>query len=146
MQRIEEKLIRRCKLNQLTEIHDADTVGEILYDRKVMRDEKNGKSQLASQIVKQVDDLRLDRNVKCGNRLVGDYHFRLHYYRTCNAYSLTLTAGKFMLITSCVLTHKPDKLQHFVDLLVDDLFVLLALYYQSFGYYLTDGKTRVKGG
>jgi len=43
-----------------------------LDDRKVMSDEQQGRAQLVLQPGQQVDDLRLHRHVKCGDRLVAD--------------------------------------------------------------------------
>ena len=72
MQRMIEQLIGICKLYHLAVVHNADTVGEVLNDAQVMSDEHDGKTHAVAQVVHQVDDLCLDGNVKCADRLVGD--------------------------------------------------------------------------
>ena len=46
MEGMSKELIGGGKLNHLTEVHNADSVGEILNYREVVRDEENGKTPL----------------------------------------------------------------------------------------------------
>ena len=50
------------------------------------------------QILKHIDDLRLNRNIECRNRFIAYNEFRIHGKRTGNADTLTLTAGKLVRI------------------------------------------------
>ena len=68
-----KKLIGGSKLYHLAEIHNADSVGEVLNDREVMRDKENGKTELFAKLVEKVDYLRLNRYVKSGQRFVSTF-------------------------------------------------------------------------
>lgn len=69
---IGKQLIGPCLFHHLAQIHDRDVVREILDDREVMGDKDIGKSNVLLQLFQQVQDLRLNRNVQCGNRFVAD--------------------------------------------------------------------------
>ena len=78
MQGILKELVRIRQLHHLAEVHNTDTVGEVLNDGQVVGDEQDGQTELLTQLVEQVDDLCLNGNVQCGNRLVADQKFRIH--------------------------------------------------------------------
>ena len=61
-----------------------------------MRDEHVGQILLLLEVQQQVDDLRLDRHVQCGDRLVADDESRLGRQRTGNADTLPLAAGELV--------------------------------------------------
>ena len=48
----------------------------VANDREVVRDEEIGQPEVALQVLEQVEDLRLDRDVERGDRLVGDEQLR----------------------------------------------------------------------
>ena len=64
-----------------------------------MRDKKISQVLLLLEILQQVDDLRLDRNIKRRNRLVADDKFRAHRKTARNTDSLALAAGELVRIT-----------------------------------------------
>ena len=139
-----KQLVAGGHFNQITEIHNADSVAEVFYDRQVVRDEQNGKSELFTQIVQQVDDLRLNGNVQSGNRFVCNDKFRLHDDGTSHADTLTLTAGELVRITRRMLRNKAYHFQNFVNFFVYILFVLYALYNKAFGNDISDRHTRIQ--
>ena len=59
-------------LDDLAEVHHRDPVGDVLHDAEVVRDEQVGQAELGLQVLQQVDDLRLDRDVERADRLVAD--------------------------------------------------------------------------
>jgi hypothetical protein len=65
---------------------------------QVMRDEYVRERQALAQLGKQVDDLRLNRNVESGDGLVRNDEAGLHRERTGDADALTLAARKFMRV------------------------------------------------
>ena len=146
MQGIGEQLIRGSQLHHLAEVHNADTVGEVLNDAQVMGDEQNRQTQLLTQVVQQVDDLRLNGNIQSGDGLVGDQQLGVHDDRTGDADTLTLATGELVGITTCVLANQTDQLQHLVNLLVQNFLVPLALDHQTFGDDLLNGHTGVQRG
>src|SRR6185369_7415512 len=67
------------------------------------------------QVLQQVDDLRLYRNVERRDRLVRNDHLRVERERTGYADALTLTAGKLMGITVVVLRVESGKLEQVLN-------------------------------
>ncbi len=88
-----------------------------------MRDEQVRQPELLLQIFEQIDDLRLNRDVERGDRLVGDDEFRTDRERPRDADALALAAGKFVRIAVCVIGLQTDHLQQ----ILDALFGLFAL-------------------
>ena len=54
----------------LPEVHHGDAVRDVLHDRQVVRDEQVGEVELLLQVLEQVEDLGLDRDVERRDRLV----------------------------------------------------------------------------
>ena len=63
-----------------------------------------------TQIIQQIDNLRLNGNIQRRNRLVADDKFRSYRKRSRNADTLSLSAGKLMGITVCVFGIQTDAL------------------------------------
>ena len=89
-----------------------------------MGNEKIGQSHLFLQIHKKIDDLCLDRNIECGDRLIENDELRLHGKRTRDTDSLALSAGKLVHETVRMLAVQSDQLQIFVDHLLALFFIL----------------------
>ena len=64
--------------------------------------------ELALQVAQQVEDLRLDRDVERGDRLVGDDHLRLQRERARDADALALAARELVRVAVVVLGVEPD--------------------------------------
>ena len=58
--RVGEEILLVAELNHIAEIHYADLIGDMLDDGQVVRDEHVRKIIRLLQILKQVDDLRLN--------------------------------------------------------------------------------------
>ena len=63
-------------LDDLAGIHHGDPVRDARDDAEVVRDQDQRHAELALQLRQQVQDLRLDRDVERGGRLVGDDQLR----------------------------------------------------------------------
>ncbi len=61
-----------AQLHQPAQVHHADPVGQVLQQRQVVRDDHVGELVAVLERAHQVEYLRLDRDVKRGDRLVGD--------------------------------------------------------------------------
>ena len=59
-------------LDDLARVHDRDPVAHLGDDAEVVGDEDDRRAGLVAQVAHQVEDLRLDRHVERGRRLVGD--------------------------------------------------------------------------
>ena len=67
-----KELLRRGLLHQLTEVHDADALGDVPHDGKVVGDKHQRQPQILLQLLKKVKYLGLDGDVEGGYRLVAD--------------------------------------------------------------------------
>ncbi|MPM77690.1 hypothetical protein SDC9_124698 [bioreactor metagenome] len=99
MQRIAVQLIGIHFFDDPAEIHNTNFVRNVLYNSQVVRHKEVGKPELFLQFFHQVDNLRLNRNVQCGNRFVTHDQFRLAGKRSCNAQPLALPAAHLVRIT-----------------------------------------------
>ena len=89
---MENELIRVRKLYHVSQIHNTDSVGNMINYRKVMGDKKICKPHLFLEILKHIYNLSLNRNIKCRNRLVTNYELRINCQCTCNTDTLTLSS------------------------------------------------------
>ena len=72
MLRIAEDVLDRAGLHHPASVHDHYLGGHIGDDAEIVRDEQHRHAQLALQRADQLEDLRLDRDVERGGRLVRD--------------------------------------------------------------------------
>ena len=117
MLRIGEQLPRRRKLDDPAEIHDPDAVGDVMDDRKVMRNKKIRKPHLSLQFPHQVQHLRLDRDVERGGRLVAHEKARVRRQCACDGDALPLSSRKLVRILGAVRRGKSDLRQQRRDAL-----------------------------
>ena len=89
---------RRRQLHHLSAVHDGDVVGHLRDDAEVMGDEQDGRAVLALEVVHQLEDLRLNRDVQRGGRLVGDEQLRLAGQRHGDHHALAHAAGELVRI------------------------------------------------
>ena len=94
MDRGTDDILRRSDLHNPAEIHHSDPAAHMLHDQEVMCDEQIRDTQFLLQVLKGIDDLRLNGNVKRGNRFVADDKARVDRQRPGNSDSLPLAAGK----------------------------------------------------
>jgi hypothetical protein len=57
-------------------VHDEHTVRPRRDDAEIVRDEDDRHLEVAAKCIDEVEDLRLDRHVERGRRLVGDQQLR----------------------------------------------------------------------
>ena len=97
-----------AELDDAADIHHRDTVGDVLDDREVVRDEEVGEVELVLQVLQQVERLRLHRDVERRDRLVGDDEARVERERAGDADALALAAGEGVRIAAHVFRPQPD--------------------------------------
>ena len=105
---IAEQHFARRHLDDLAGAHHHDPVGDIVHHREVVRDEQIGDFELLLQILQQVEDLGLDRDIQRRDRLVADQELGLERQRPRNTDALALTAGE----TVGVAVERPDIQAH----------------------------------
>ena len=105
----------RGELDDLAEIHDGDAVAEVLDRREVVRDEQAREAELVLQVAQQIEDRRLDRDVECRDRLVGDQHARLEDQRAREPDALSLSARQLVREAVAQLAAQTDRVEHLLD-------------------------------
>ena len=98
MQRVVEQLLAGRDLDQPAEIHHRDPVAQMAHHREVVADEQIGQMELGAQILEQVDDLRLDRDVERRDRLVADHELGIERQRPGDADALALAAAHLVRV------------------------------------------------
>ena len=58
----EQRFLGR-ELDDASEVHDCDVIGDVTDDAEIMRDEEVGETLLPLEALQEVDHLRLDRHV-----------------------------------------------------------------------------------
>ena len=72
MKRLGENRPRIRALDDLAGVHDRDVVGLLGDHAEIMGDQQQRHADLLLQLFHQIENLRLDRHVERGGRLVGD--------------------------------------------------------------------------
>ena len=102
-------------LDDLAEIHHRDAVGDVLDHGEIVRDEDVGELQPVLQVAQQVQDLRADRDVERGHRLVANDQLWFDRERAGDRDALALAAGKFVGIAPRGTRLKADQAQQLLD-------------------------------
>src|SRR4051812_49126212 len=97
-------------LDDLAEVHHGHAVAHVPHDGEVVRDEHDRQPQLALEVAQQVQDLRLDRHVESGHRLVRDDQLRVERERARHPDALALAARELVREAVVVLGVEPDLL------------------------------------
>ena len=79
-------------LDDAPEVHDRDAAGDAADDAEVVRDEEDPEVALTPQVEQQVEDLRADRHVHRGHRLIADEDLGLERERPRDRRALELAA------------------------------------------------------
>src|SRR5262249_27676506 len=75
MQCIVEQLVAIGELDNTPKIHHRNAVAEMPHHRQVVGNEQVGEAETHAQVLEQIHDLRLDRDIESGYRLVTDDEF-----------------------------------------------------------------------
>ena len=87
-----ENLAGASLLHHLAQIHNRDVIGNVLHNGQVMGDKQIGKVPLLLKFHHQVQNLSLNRNIQCGDRLIAHHQLRVQNQRPGNADTLTAAA------------------------------------------------------
>ena len=148
MTRVAEHLLGARQLNHVSEIHNADPVRNVSYNGEVVRDEHIREVFLFLQLLKKVDYLRLNGNVKRRYTFVANDEFRLDGKRTRNGYSLSLTAGKLMRISVQHIVLQAATTHRFKDIFLHfrRAVLIIIMRHKPFFDNLADRHSRVERG
>ena len=144
MKRLLIQICRARDLDDLAQIHHCDAVGNMLDNREAVRNKEIGQAELRLQILKQIDHLCLNRNIKRRNRLVAYDQLGIQRKCTRNADALSLSAGKFVRITVGIFGIKADLLQQIGDSFFLICFSSYSVNFQWFGNDRPNGHSRIQ--
>ena len=108
MPRLVEQDARRRFLDDAAGIHHGDAIAGLGNDAKVVADQHQRHAHLATHRADEIEDLRLDRDVERGRRLVGDQHVRLAGERHGDHHALILSAGKLVRVSRQAPRRRPE--------------------------------------
>src|SRR5215470_3743561 len=112
------QLLRRRDLDDLAQVHHGHARADVLDDGEIVRDEDVREAELGLEILEQVDDLRLDRDVQRRDGLVGDDQFGTDGERARDADALPLTARELVRVAPQMLGRQANRLQQLHDALL----------------------------
>ena len=88
---------------------------DLAHDGQVVGDEQVGDAEVLLQVLEQVQDLGLDRDVEGGDGLVADDELRPKGDRAGDPDALALAAGELIRVAVVVLRVEADALHQVVD-------------------------------
>ena len=113
MARVFEHRRPRADLDETPQIHNPNVVRYALDDRNIVTDEEEGQSQIRLQFREKVQHLRLHRDIKRRDRLVGYDEARMRCDRACNRDALPLSSGQFVRIAVEETAREIDAVEEF---------------------------------
>ena len=87
----------------------------MLHHRQVVGNKQISDVSLFLQIIQQIENLRLDRDIQRRDRLIADDEIGIERQSAGDADALPLAAGKFVRISAGIRGIKPDALQQACD-------------------------------
>ena len=115
MERALVELRRRRDLDDRAEVHDGDAIRDVAHHRQVVGDEEVRELELVLQLLEQVDDLSLDRDVERRDRLVGDDEVGVERERAREPDPLPLAAGELVGVAPRGVLRQADGAQELSD-------------------------------
>ena len=111
-----------------------------------MRDEEKRQPELRLQILEQIDNLRLDRDIERGDRFVRHDEFRIDGERACDTDALPLAAGELVRIAVRVIGLQADESQQLLNSALRFLAARDVVNAQRFAHDVADGHPRIERG
>ena len=148
MARLVKQLLGRSLLGDARGVHDDDAVGVARDHAEIMRDDDQRDVELARQVLHQLENLRLNRHVERGGRLVGDDQFRIAGESDGDHHALAHAAGELMrvLVEPAFRVGNADKGQQFDGARLRLLVVHAEMDLQRLLDLQPDGQDRVERG
>ena len=141
-----EDLPAGADLDDLAEVHYRDAIRHVPHHRQLVRDEQHGQPELVAQVLQQVQDLRLDRNVERRHRLIQHQEARPHGECPREADPLALPAAEGAGAARGVLGGEPDDAQQPSHLGLDLIVGADGVEAQDLGQRAADGEAWIERG
>jgi hypothetical protein len=119
MARPREQRRLRGEFDDPAQVHHADLVADVAHDGEVVRDEEIGQAVARLQVLHDVEDLRLHRDVERRRRLVADQELRLGGERARDRDALALAARELVRELVGVGRAEADRREQLADALAD---------------------------
>ena len=126
------------------QVHHRHAVGKMLHHCEVVRDKQITELQFALQVLKEIENLRLDRDIERGDRLIADDELGLKGECPGDADALPLAAGEFMRIAVGGGRGQPDAVEQFGDAFSRPAAIDDFVHQHRFGKHAADGHARVE--
>ena len=111
MNRLVHDLSGRPHLHDPAPVHHSNPVAQVRYQVEIVGNEQVGQRQLLFEVQQQVDDLRLDRDIQVGHRLVEHQELRIHGQGPGHHDALLLAAGELVGESGAVRRSDAHRLQ-----------------------------------
>src|SRR5919197_1414626 len=98
---------RAANLDEFAQVHDANPITHMLDSGQVVADQEIGDTDLSLQIFEEIENLRTDRDIEGGHRLVEDHQRWLQRQSPRNPDTLALTTAKLVWKTLRTLCREP---------------------------------------
>lgn len=95
--------------DELTVFENRDLIADVFNDGEIVGNEKVGEVKFFLEVHQKVDDLGLNRDIKCADRFVADDELWFDGEGASNADALALASAKFVGEAASVGRVKADK-------------------------------------
>src|SRR4051794_17156555 len=139
-------LVRSALLDDLPEVHHRDPVTHPPDDSKIMGDEEVREPELVLEVLEEVEDLGLDRDVERRDRLVTHDQLRVQGQCTGDADALPLPPGELVRVAIDEVGTEPDDVEQPLGGLAPRLSCPELVDDQRLGDDVADGHPRIERG
>ena len=139
-----EDLFGRAELDDATEVHHRDAVGDVPREPEIVGDDEDRDAGLVDEPAHELQDLAPHRRVEARHRLVGDEQAWLEHHCARDHHALPLTAGHLVRVEPDEPFGRPEPRAG--ERPRDELLLVAALlvHAQAFGDGLVDRLPRVE--